>query len=262
MEGLDPNMTPAMMPPEGIIPNFVDPPSQAYLPKVFTYVTLPPMLIFLALRFHTRIRGAGVGIDDCKPLCPSSGELLDQSLGAIAASDLRYGAKSAIIVKIALCLTNIKHAWGPHMWDIPLSKITVSYAQISMTMAVMYFVAAMCIKGSLLALYRRLFKPSRAANILIWGGLAFNIVFYLVVTVVLLAFCIPRAEDYPLGGWLSLQYSNRCYQVDGHITGVSGIVGSVIDFYIMGVPLIVSWGLRTSRKRKIGLSAIFVLASA
>ncbi len=54
-------------PPLGVIPNFVDPPSLAWLPRVFFYTTLPPMVIFLAIRFYTRITiTRKISLDDCK----------------------------------------------------------------------------------------------------------------------------------------------------------------------------------------------------
>lgn len=131
-----------------------------------------------------------------------------------------------------------------------------------MAMAIVHLVAAMLIKAAILALYRRLFSPSRLANVLILGGFVLIVVFHIVGIVVLLVFCIPRAQDYPLGGWLSLQYATRWYQVDASITAASGVGGAVNDVYIMGVPLAVSWGIRTSKKRKIALSAILILASS
>lgn len=52
-------------PPEGQTSNLVNPPSQADLPRIFTYITLPPMVVFLSLRFYTRaVVTRQVGIDD------------------------------------------------------------------------------------------------------------------------------------------------------------------------------------------------------
>lgn len=52
-------------PPEGQTSNLVNPASQANLPRIFTYITLPPMVVFLALRFYTRaVVTRQVGVDD------------------------------------------------------------------------------------------------------------------------------------------------------------------------------------------------------
>lgn len=58
---------PAASPPPGVIPNFIDPPSQANMPRIFTYVTLPPMILFLALRIYARaVIMHKIGLDDCE----------------------------------------------------------------------------------------------------------------------------------------------------------------------------------------------------
>jgi hypothetical protein len=64
--GLDLSKIPVVAPPPGQVSNFVDPPSQSVLVKAFTIVTLPPMVVLLVMRFHTRIRISGLGMDDCE----------------------------------------------------------------------------------------------------------------------------------------------------------------------------------------------------
>lgn len=66
MDGLDLSKIPAAVPPPGIIPNFIDPPSLEEFPKIVTYITLPLMVFFLGLRIYARVRLASVGVDDCK----------------------------------------------------------------------------------------------------------------------------------------------------------------------------------------------------
>lgn len=64
--GFDLCQIPAGNPPPGVIPNFIDPPTQENLPKIFTYITLPPMVIVLCMRFYTRIAVTrDLGWDDC-----------------------------------------------------------------------------------------------------------------------------------------------------------------------------------------------------
>ncbi len=58
---------PAQAPPAGVTSNFENPYSLAVLPRGFIYATLPPMLVFLGLRFYTRIKiTRNVGVDDCE----------------------------------------------------------------------------------------------------------------------------------------------------------------------------------------------------
>lgn len=67
MSGFDLSKIPSQAPPPGVTPNFENPYSLAVLPRGFIYATLPPMVLFLGLRFYTRIKiSRQVGIDDCE----------------------------------------------------------------------------------------------------------------------------------------------------------------------------------------------------
>lgn len=67
MSGVDLCQIPVVSPPPGVVPNFVDPPSFAYLPRIFIYICLPIMIIFLVLRLYTRFFiTRNPGWDDCK----------------------------------------------------------------------------------------------------------------------------------------------------------------------------------------------------
>lgn len=74
--GADLSQIPAAEPPPGIKFNFDNPESQAWMPRVAAYVTLPPMIIFLAMRIYARLRSSRFGLDDGM-LLPDL-ELLDE----------------------------------------------------------------------------------------------------------------------------------------------------------------------------------------
>lgn len=65
--GIDPSQVGLGQPPAGVIPNLVDPPSSAWGVRASVYASLPPMLLFLALRLHVRVRARMLGLDDCMP---------------------------------------------------------------------------------------------------------------------------------------------------------------------------------------------------
>lgn len=111
---IDPNMIPAGVPPPGVMPNFVNPPTREELPKILVYVTLPPMLLFLGLRVYTRIKYTVLGLDDGKSgptllyfavltfhssLCSFWGELGSLDIRFIHSNEL---GQMAIIVHIGL----------------------------------------------------------------------------------------------------------------------------------------------------------------
>lgn len=123
-------------------------------------------------------------------------------------------------------------------------------------------VAAMFVKAAILALYRRIFSPSRRYHALILLGMAFTFASYISVLVSLAVGCIPRSGDYASGGWLSLPYRERCNQYNPGITAASGVVGAVIDIYILLLPLFFISQLQTSKRRKAGLAAIFAVGAS
>uniref|UniRef100_A0A8H7NIF1 Rhodopsin domain-containing protein n=1 Tax=Bionectria ochroleuca TaxID=29856 RepID=A0A8H7NIF1_BIOOC len=198
------------------------------------------MVVLLVMRFHTRIRISGLGMDDY--LC---------ALAAVG-----------IVAYVALCLSAIELSGGRHLWDIPLAKLTPTYVRLCNILANVYMVTAMLIKIALLIQYRRIFHPSPVANLLLWFGIVSTALIYIICMCILLAYCVPRPEDYPLGGWVSLSYSNRCRMPSAYVVLLSGILGTVIDIYVLTIPLAFLWGLKTTVKRKAGLSAIFLAGSA
>ena len=169
------------------------------------------------------------------------------------------------------------------MWDVPLSELTVEYASVraffwscevdngtlislpaqrSTILSGVYMIAAMFIKASILFLYRRIFKVSMTASIMIWIGLSVDVIFYLTTFIAFLVGCIPRREDDQYGGWLSLTFAQRCNIVSTPTAAATGIVGSVLDVYILIIPLIMVSGLRASWKKKAGIFAIFIAGSS
>ena len=63
----NPDLTPVLMPPKGIIPNFENPESIAYISRNVIYAFLPIMLVFLGLRLCSRgIVRHNLGLDDGK----------------------------------------------------------------------------------------------------------------------------------------------------------------------------------------------------
>lgn len=119
----------------------------------------------------------------------------------------------------------------------------------------------MFIKMAVLALYRRIFGPVRLANTLIWAGLVFTLGFYLSLVIAFCATSIPRASDYASGGWLSLTYDARANYYAEPLAATCGIVGAILDLYILIIPIYFVWNLRMSTKNKLGVASIFFTGS-
>lgn len=63
---MDLSQIPAAQPPEGVTPNFVDPPSLAALYRITIYIFMPLMSALVILRLGTRFRQMHKLVaDDC-----------------------------------------------------------------------------------------------------------------------------------------------------------------------------------------------------
>lgn len=63
--GLDLSQIPSGIPPDGVIPNFVDPENVGYIPQIGIYVLFPLMLVAVLCRIGTRLKlTRTVGLDD------------------------------------------------------------------------------------------------------------------------------------------------------------------------------------------------------
>lgn len=66
MSFLDPSQIPAMTPPDGVLPNFVDAETRAPAARVVVCVGLALMLAFITLRIYIRLKVKSIfEADDC-----------------------------------------------------------------------------------------------------------------------------------------------------------------------------------------------------
>ena len=122
-------------------------------------------------------------------------------------------------------------------------------------MICLYPVCAILVKCTLLILYLRIFRPSQRAQIMIWGGVAVIVVFYVCCIIVNTVLCVPHSGD---GGWLSEKSQARCSQPELNLSVTQGVFSAVSDFYVLCIPLQMVWGLRLPKMRKVGVSSIFL----
>ncbi|GAP82405.1 putative integral membrane protein [Rosellinia necatrix] len=233
MDQLDLSQIPGAKPPPGVIPNFDNPYSLAPVCLIVISITLPLTVVFLGLRLYVRLRvKRTTGADDV--LCAISVPLVISFCG--------------------ITLSFLNNPVGPHQWNVPLSKITLLFQQLTVVSLVIYALGCLTVKCTLLLLYMRIFSPNPRARVMIWAGLIFIVTFYTISVIVSLATCLPRASD---GGWLSQSRGSRCEKEDELFAEVQGIVGAITDIYVFIIPMTLLAKLRLSRKRKIGVYGIF-----
>ncbi|KAI9792479.1 MAG: hypothetical protein M1833_001092 [Piccolia ochrophora] len=133
--------TPAMPPPEGITPNFINPPSQA-----------PTIIALLAVFTSLMLLVVGDTTDDPNP---------DQC-----------GSVAHMIIYALL----IPIGYGRHLWDYRASNLIES--RMFSATGVVYPITIFFAKTSLLLLYLRIFSVDRSMRIGIWSGIIFQALFY------------------------------------------------------------------------------------
>jgi hypothetical protein len=135
------------------------------------------------------------------------------------------------------------------------SSVHVAYNhQANMAFTIIHSLTAACVKTALLLLYLRIFRPCRKANIMIWAGIAFVVLFYLASVVAYLLLFVPYS-----GGdeaWALKSARNDMALLD--VNATQGIIGTIQDLYILVIPIHMVAELHLARRRKLGVMALFL----
>ncbi|KJZ70896.1 hypothetical protein HIM_09722 [Hirsutella minnesotensis 3608] len=236
------SMIPVIPPPVGVVPNLVDPPSGGKPLAVLLPIYVAAILAMTTMRVYARKQVTrALGIDDV--LCLLAAALIIGYL-AVVFSMLREVSGSIM---------------GVHLYNVPIMKLTVSFMQSIIAVLELYMAASMVLKLTILALYLRLFRPVRHVAWMIRVGIALIVPFYLASMIATLALCLPRPQDG--GSWLSPEQRGRCETPQITIGKVQSVFNAVSDIYIIVIPLHMVSSLQLSRKRKVGVIAIFLTGS-
>ncbi|KAI2464613.1 hypothetical protein F4781DRAFT_439417 [Annulohypoxylon bovei var. microspora] len=230
--------TPARPPPPGRESNFTNPESRCYELIIPIAVFTALNVILVLLRIYSRLRiTRSFGADDW--LC-------------IAATILTL-SYSALILKLL---------WRPgagilgiHFWDVPLSHY-VGYQKGSLADSVLIRITNTTIKVAFLVFYLRLFSPVTHVRYMIWAGMAVVITFCVAFVIIDLVACAPWPSEN--GNWLAPSLIDRCDRIAVDLVTAGAYFSVISDFYIFFIPLHQVPKLGLSRKRKIGVSLIFL----
>lgn len=140
--------------------------------------------------------------------------------------------------------------------NIALEKYTNRRFKRSLSGSLVYYCTATLFKSAILLLYFRIFKPSKAARLLIYGGIGTIVAFYLITFITNLSLCVPRASD--VGGWTSATSQARCALPNQRLALGSGIFSFISDVYVLSIPIFLVSALQLPLRRKIGVVAIFL----
>ncbi|KAI0143845.1 hypothetical protein F4776DRAFT_442144 [Hypoxylon sp. NC0597] len=239
MSTLNSSLIPGMTSPPGVTPNFGEPYSAAPACRIIMAVTMAVMYCFVALRVYTRWWVTRLfGVDDL--LC-------------LAAAVLATAFCSVMFLAL-------KPPLDPHQWDVPLSELDIRPTQKATLITIcLYAVATAFMKSTFLALYLRIFKPAKGANILLWTSLVVIVVFYVISFIMEAAICGPAInKPFPTTYPAAYDPDVGCSMPQRPLWITIGVFSVVSDFYLLAVPVGFTLNIRLPLKRKIGVCCMFL----
>ncbi|KAH7311264.1 hypothetical protein B0I35DRAFT_395882 [Stachybotrys elegans] len=230
----DPFTTPLGPPPAGEEPDFENGPSQAWQPRVAIYGSLPLMVVCVVLRNYARFR----------------------LMHEFRADD--YMMVIAALCSVAFCATMLpyvlKDELGRHYWDFPIAANTIWVDQMSAAITSLYCISSATMKIAICSFYNRMFSASFWSRVMIRGGIALTAVTYTILLVVWLVYAVPRPGEH----WRSPEFILRITDSNAIITTTQSCISTVLDFYILSIPLITIARLKAATNRKIMISIVFL----
>jgi hypothetical protein len=126
--------------------------------------------------------------------------------------------------------------------------------QANMAFTITCTLTAACVKTALLLLYLRIFRPSRKANVMIWAGILFVVLFGLAFVIAYLLLFVPHS-----GGdnaWALNSARNDIALLN--VNATQGLIFAIQDLYILVIPIHMVAGLHLARRMKLGVIALFL----
>ncbi|KAL7625211.1 hypothetical protein AAE478_004426 [Parahypoxylon ruwenzoriense] len=225
---------PAIPPPEGIIPNFDNPPNWNSLAHGAFATCIAATSIFLVLAIYVKVTHfKKVRVEDVCAL---------------------FSLVGWVCMLVYLYEIVAQYGFFVHMWDIRL-RDTPGFFYLLYVATIWYFVVISTIKAAILLEWTRLFVPLGSRNAFYWvcHATAWLNFAASVIMMFLVAFaCNPR-EKY----WNPLVLG-KC--LDANTTAFAApIVNLVFDIIALILPQRVIWGLHLPWRKKIGVSVLFAL---
>ncbi|KAF2714305.1 hypothetical protein K504DRAFT_420031 [Pleomassaria siparia CBS 279.74] len=227
--------SPALMPPPGVTPDFVNPPNLRNDPLTISLLVISTIVVWSRLYTKARIVK----------------KLVLEDYALLLAWVVYLGAFHTYVYKIHMLPTGV-HQWNLEIKDLIRSLKLFHYAEI------MYALSIVPLKAAIILQCLRVFVPPGVRDLTFWACcllLVANTVFYSAVIFIEAFSCVPMEAiwDITIEGKcinrLSLHY-------------ISAAFNSASDICVLILPQRAIWGLETMKtKRKWGLSALFFLGA-
>ena len=138
-----------------------------------------------------------------------------------------------------------------------MNELTVAFLQKIYAVQGMYSPIILIVKISLFLLYFRIFSRIWRTKMLIYFGIGVNTVFYAISTTLVLYFCGPTHGH----NFIQAFADYNCVVQARTLADVQASFNIASDIYLLCIPIPVVSRLQLSKKKKVGVSAIFMTGS-
>ncbi|KAF2638709.1 hypothetical protein P280DRAFT_482043 [Massarina eburnea CBS 473.64] len=239
---------PAQEPPPGVLSDLAHPGGNGGVAIAITSLCATIAGVAFLLRLWSRIVMKQVYIEDA----------LFVSALYQAANVKAKGLYAGFLYEILVMGSKVYHV---HTWDVSL-YVLMDVIYRSHIMSLLYGLSLMLVKVAILLSWIRLFVPLKQRNAFFWVSHALiwsNVLFYGIGTITEIFQCTPREKIWnPLlieageaGGHCPIDITKHA--------AASGFINLLSDLIILLLPQRVIWGLNISRKKKIGMSFLFLV---
>ncbi|KAH6953851.1 hypothetical protein BKA56DRAFT_504318 [Ilyonectria sp. MPI-CAGE-AT-0026] len=144
---------------------------------------------------------------------------------------------------------------GQEVWTVPFESI-YKFGKYFFVAALLYFLVMTLVKLALLFFYLRIF-PFTPISQIIRGTIAFCILQGLIIIFVTIFLCQPISFFWE--GWDG-EHTGHCLS-NRLIIWTNAIISIALDFWMLGIPLSQLRGLNLSRRKKLGVGAMFCVGA-
>ncbi|KAI0832163.1 hypothetical protein F5Y06DRAFT_281187 [Hypoxylon sp. FL0890] len=226
---------PALQPPDGVTPNFDNPPKYNTSGYALCSFFLALATVAVLLRAYARVFVA-------------KKVRLEDFLGFSA-----FALYTAYIVAVLLVMG--RPGFYVHQWDVRVGDIP-RILYIFYVSSNCYNGAIGCLKAAILLEWLHVFNPLRVRNTFSWlcqAMLWVNVLYYAASQIAINVICTPHAKI-----WDKTIVSGHCGDPDTlYLSGT--IINLVSDILILSLPQSVIWSLKMTKPKRLGVSLIFAI---
>ncbi|KAI0443565.1 hypothetical protein F4803DRAFT_307425 [Xylaria telfairii] len=229
---MDLSNTPALKPPNGEEPNFVDPYSTHDNLIIAASISLFVCVLSVTIRIYARTLLKHFDLTD----------------GALLI------ALAFMIVFASLSISTGRYGQGRHQWDVTVADL-MKLLEILNILEIFYALVTLFAKYAVLRQIEAIFYDHRRKSLgykVLWVLIWVNIAYYVALTLSFIFACVPREKIW------NPDIKGRCVDTNASIIS-AGLINVLSDITILLLPITAILGLNLRPKAKIGSLSVFAV---